>query len=124
MAEVTEKKGAGRPPKALTVEVTSKDLVGVAKRKPGWPKGSGKRGPGRPKGSAKPGPGRPKGSRKGKPGRPKGKIGRPRAANGLIGALVAKQVKAALKSYKVDLKGQVKELVAKELKRALKYALR
>jgi len=121
---VTVNKTSGRPPKALTAEVTPKDLVGVAKRKPGRPKGSGKPGPGRPKGSARRGLGRAKGSRKGKPGRPKGSVGRPRAAKALIGGLVAKQVKAALKSHKVALKFQVRALVAKELIKALKAALR
>jgi len=37
---------------------------------------------------------------------------------------VAKQVKAALKTSKLDLKNQIKPLVAKEVKKALKAALR
>src|SRR5208282_5948376 len=92
----------------------------VVKRGPGRPKGSGKRGPGRPKGAGKRGPGRPKGTAKPGPGRPKGagKVGRPKgsriASKGVVGALVAKQVKAALKQYRSDLKDQVRSLVAKE----------
>lgn len=117
------KRGPGRPPKA---EVTPKDLVGAAKKKPGRPKGSGKGKPGRPKGYGKRGPVRPKG----KPGRPKGsgKLGRPRASGkaskGLLSAQVAKQVKPLLKAQSKALKDQVKALVAKEVKKALKAALR
>jgi hypothetical protein len=126
------KRGPGRPRKGATAEVTPKDLVGIAKRKPGRPKGSGKGKPGRPKGSGKRGPGR----LKGKPGRAKGsgKVGRPKASGkvskGFLAGVVAKQVKPLLKVQSKALKAQVKTLkdqikasVAKEVKKAIKAAL-
>jgi len=118
------KRGPGRPPKA---GVTPKNLVGMAKKKPGRPKGSGKGKPGRPKGPGKRrAPGRPKG----KPGRPKGsgKVGRPKTSGkiskGFIAGAVRKQVKPLLKAQARAIKDQVKALIAKEVKKALKAALR
>jgi len=95
-----------------------------------------KRGPGRPKGK----PGRPKGSKnavKGKLGRPKGsgkrgrKPGRPAmdakrgrkpgvAKAGVIGRQVAKALKAERKAQKA----LITAMVAKEVQKALKAALR
>jgi len=71
--------------------------------------------------------GRPKGSgnRRG-PGRPKGPVRRPRRSSGigLVGRLVAKQVKMALKAARAKSSAQIKGLVAREVKKALRFAFR
>ncbi len=75
---------------------------------------------------AKRGPGRPKGAKRG-PGRPKGRRGRPKASaakKGLVSAIVEKAVKKLLKAERTMVADQVKSLVAKEVKKALKAAFK
>ena len=69
------------------------------------------------------GPGRPKGSKRG-PGRPKGPAKSRKVAKGLIAAVVAKQLKGALRAQRTQMKDQVRTLVAKEVKKAIKAAFR
>jgi hypothetical protein len=63
--------------------------------------------------------GRPKGS--GKVGRPKGVVG---ASKGFLAGAVAKQVKPLLRAQSKAIKVQVKALVAQEVAKAIKAALR
>ena len=82
-----------------------------------------KRGPGRPKGK----PGRPKGSKnavKGKLGRPKGSGKRGRKPGVAKAGVIGRQVAKALKAERKAQKALITAMVAKEVQKALKEALR